>query len=79
MDILQWLKGLSHAKCVFIGRGAAVSGLVTSGFATVAHSTCTTWDQHLSATYAIVGQVQLRHLILCSVPNVYFNGVGSLV
>ena len=62
VDILQWLKALSYAKCVSIGPPAAVSGLVTSGFATVAHFTCTTWDEHQPATYATVGKVKLSNL-----------------
>jgi len=62
VDILQWLKALSYAKCVSIGPPAAVNGLVTSGFATVAHFTYTTWGEHQSATYATVGKVEFSNL-----------------
>ena len=57
VDILQWLKALSHAEFVSIGPPTAVSGLVTSGFATVALSTFTGCHQHPPATYVTVETV----------------------
>ena len=36
----QWLKGLFHAKFVFIGLAILANGLDSSGFVTTANTTC---------------------------------------
>ena len=57
VDILQWLKALSHVRCVSIGPPAAVNGLVTSGSATVVLSMFTGCHQHPPATCVTVETV----------------------
>ena len=47
--ILQWLKGLSCAKCVFMDVVAAVKGLVSSVCKIVVLSSCTGCQQHPAA------------------------------
>ena len=52
MVIRRWGKGEWNAKSVTMGPLVAASGLTTSWFVTVAHSTSTTLHLHQLVTYA---------------------------
>ena len=54
MDTLQWLKGLSNAKCAFIGPLVGADGLSTSAFVTAEPIMCTSCLQRLSAVCVTV-------------------------
>ena len=54
VDTLQWLKGLSNAKCAFIGPLVAADGLSTSAFVTAEPIMCTSCLQRLSAVCVTV-------------------------